>query len=80
MPSSFCTREPHSFTPRTVTFRLSRGTMVQCEAPRIVIPDTSTFVPWMEITCGVGPLSQGQSEPSRMRDPGRDSLSGFHGR
>src|ERR1035437_8469313 len=33
IPSSFCTREPHSFTFRTVTLRLARGTIVQCEEP-----------------------------------------------
>ena len=37
MPSSFCTRELQSFTLRTVTLRLFRGTMVQCDEPRMVM-------------------------------------------
>ena len=45
MPSSFCTRLLQSFTLRIVTFRLPRGTIVQCDDPRIVIPQSVTFDP-----------------------------------
>ena len=56
IPSSFCTRAPHSFTFRTVTFRLAFGTIVQWDEPRIVMPLTSTFVPVMPTVTLFGPL------------------------
>ena len=56
MPSSFCTRELQSFTLRIVTCRLPRGTIVQCGEPRIVMPLSSTLVPWMPTCKQCGPL------------------------
>ena len=75
MPSSFCTRDPQSLMPRTVTWRLLRGTTVQCDAPRMVMPLTSMLFPWIETTWGVGPLRHSQSEPSRMPRPAMRMLS-----
>ncbi len=71
MPSSFCTRELQSFTLRMVTCRLSRGTMVQCDEPRMVMPLTSTLVPWMPIVTGVralAPLVVGAVEDAAAAD------------